>query len=75
MTYSNKSNLTNTDWDFLQKLYLEKSWAWWLNHIGKGKFISPYLMINLFKGTLIVFVIGFGGNILCLIVLCRRRKF
>ncbi|CAF0993856.1 unnamed protein product, partial [Didymodactylos carnosus] len=52
-----KENLTNEDYDYYQKIYNEKSWAWWLNHIG----------------TFAVFVVGFCGNMLCLVVLCRRR--
>ncbi|CAF4916128.1 unnamed protein product, partial [Rotaria magnacalcarata] len=48
-------NLTSTDLDYYQKIYFQKSWAWWVNHIG----------------TFAVFVIGFFGNLLCLLVLCR----
>ncbi|CAF1601859.1 unnamed protein product [Rotaria sp. Silwood1] len=52
-------NSTSTDLYYAKKLQSEnKTWAWWLNNLG----------------TLVVFVIGFCGNILCLIVLCRRRK-
>ncbi|CAF3354587.1 unnamed protein product [Rotaria socialis] len=50
-------NLTSTDLDYYQKIYFQKSWAWWVNHIG----------------TFAVFVIGFLGNLLCLLVLCRGR--
>jgi hypothetical protein len=28
-------NLSSTDLDYYQKTYFQKSWAWWLNHIGK----------------------------------------
>ncbi|CAF4253123.1 unnamed protein product, partial [Rotaria magnacalcarata] len=28
-------NLTSTDLDYYQKIYFQKSWAWWVNHIGK----------------------------------------
>ncbi len=32
------------------------------------------MIVFFLKGTLVVFVIGFCGNVLCLLVLCRRRK-
>jgi hypothetical protein len=35
MRYCSGINLTDTDLFYYQKLYFEKSWAWWLNHIGK----------------------------------------
>jgi hypothetical protein len=35
MAYCANDNLTNTDLDYLQKISFEKSWTWWLNHIGK----------------------------------------
>ncbi|CAF1138143.1 unnamed protein product [Rotaria sp. Silwood1] len=57
MPYCAGTNLTNTDLDYYQKIYFQKSWAWWLNHIG----------------TFVVFIIGFCGNLLCLLVLCRGR--
>ncbi|CAF0945418.1 unnamed protein product [Adineta ricciae] len=51
-------NFTSADAAYARKIQSEdKSWAWWLNNLG----------------TLVVFVIGFCGNILCLLVLCRRR--
>ncbi|CAF2831946.1 unnamed protein product [Rotaria sp. Silwood2] len=51
-------NFTGTDLYYAKKIQSEnKTWAWWLNNLG----------------TLVVFVIGFCGNILCLVVLCRRR--
>ncbi|CAF1056260.1 unnamed protein product [Adineta steineri] len=51
-------NVSDTQRYYVNKLESdEKSWAWQLNRIG----------------TLAVFVIGFCGNILCLLVLCRRR--
>ncbi|CAF1296090.1 unnamed protein product [Adineta steineri] len=56
MLYCGKINRTNLQIDYLQKIYFEKSWAWWLNHMG----------------TFVVFIIGFFGNMLCLIFLCRR---
>ncbi|CAF2817136.1 unnamed protein product [Rotaria sp. Silwood2] len=57
MPYCAGTNLTNTDLNYYQKIYFQKSWAWWLNHIG----------------TFVVFIIGFFGNLLCLLVLCRGR--
>ncbi|CAF4172914.1 unnamed protein product [Rotaria magnacalcarata] len=51
-------NLTDVDLYYVSKIQSEnKNWAWWLNNLG----------------TLVVFIIGFFGNILCLLVLCRRR--
>ncbi|UJR31442.1 hypothetical protein I4U23_018935 [Adineta vaga] len=51
-------NFSGADVYYAKKIQSEdKSWAWWLNNLG----------------TLVVFVIGFCGNILCLLVLCRRR--
>ncbi|CAF4336468.1 unnamed protein product [Rotaria socialis] len=50
-------NLTDVDLYYVNKIQSEnKNWAWWLNNLG----------------TLVVFIIGFFGNILCLLVLCRR---
>ncbi|CAF3879752.1 unnamed protein product [Rotaria sordida] len=57
MPYCAGINLTNTDLEYYQRIYFQKSWAWWLNHIG----------------TLVVFIIGFCGNLLCLLVLCHGR--
>ncbi|CAF1465495.1 unnamed protein product [Adineta ricciae] len=56
MLYCGKINRTDIQYDYLQKIYLEKGWAWWVNHIG----------------TFVVFIIGFLGNMLCLVFLCRR---
>ncbi|UJR10304.1 hypothetical protein I4U23_014510 [Adineta vaga] len=56
MLYCGTINRTDVQFDYIQKIYLEKSWAWWANHIG----------------TFIVFIIGFLGNMLCLVFLCRR---
>ncbi|CAF4053237.1 unnamed protein product [Rotaria sordida] len=51
-------NFTGANLYYAKKIQSEnKTWAWWLNNLG----------------TLVVFVIGFFGNILCLVVLCRRR--
>ncbi|CAF3604855.1 unnamed protein product [Rotaria sordida] len=50
-------NFTGANLYYAKKIQSEnKTWAWWLNNLG----------------TLVVFVIGFFGNILCLVVLCRR---
>ncbi|CAF1068007.1 unnamed protein product [Adineta ricciae] len=57
MTSCAKINLTGVDHSYYQKFHHEKSWAWWLNHIG----------------TFVVFIISFCGNLLCLLVLCRQR--
>ncbi len=35
MPYCAGVNLSNTDLDYYQKIYFQKSWAWWVNHIGK----------------------------------------
>ncbi|UJR15238.1 hypothetical protein I4U23_002193 [Adineta vaga] len=57
MPYCAGINRTSIDYFYYQKIHHQKSWAWWLNHIG----------------TFIVFIISFCGNLLCLLVLCRRR--
>jgi hypothetical protein len=35
MSYCGKLNLTGINMDYLRKIQYEKSWAWWLNQIGK----------------------------------------
>ncbi|CAM4827956.1 unnamed protein product [Rotaria magnacalcarata] len=68
-------NLTSTDLDYYQKIYFQKSWAWWVNHIGKTTTTTTTATMHFFflliSGTFAVFVIGFFGNLLCLLVLCR----
>lgn len=56
MPYCHGANLTSVELGYIYKIYGEKSWAWWINHIG----------------TLFVCIIGFSGNLLCLFILCRR---
>ena len=78
MPYCAPINLTNTDLNYLRKIYFEKSWTWWVNHIGENTFDCCIFRITsdfYLTGTFLVFGIGFCGNILCLCVLCRRRKF
>lgn len=35
MPYCAGVNLTETDVYYHQKIYGQKSWAWWLNHLGR----------------------------------------
>ncbi|CAF0989210.1 unnamed protein product [Adineta steineri] len=54
----NGVNFSESQEDYYDRVFSQKkTWAWQVNQIG----------------TLVVFVIGFCGNILCLLVLCRRR--
>ncbi|CAF0904913.1 unnamed protein product [Adineta steineri] len=57
MPYCDGVNMSSTDIIYYQKIFAQKTWAWWLNLIG----------------TFVVFVISFCGNLLCLFVLCRQR--
>ena len=75
MQYCGRVNLTPTDLDYIQKIYAEKSWAWWLNHIGNDLRSLEKSISSLSLGTFFVFIIGFCGNLLCLLILCRRGKF
>lgn len=70
-------NFTQENAYYASKIQSEdKTWAWWLNNLGRNTHIN--LLNNQcrsFLGTLLVFIIGFCGNMLCLLILCRRRKY
>lgn len=35
MFYCSKSNQSDIQGELLQMIHAEKSWAWWVNHVGK----------------------------------------
>jgi hypothetical protein len=77
MSHCRQANLSATNLDYFRRISTQKNWAWWLNHIGSHT-NSHRLIIetidHLLSGTFVVFIIGFFGNLLCLLILCRRCK-
>ena len=75
MAYCDRANLTATELSYILKIYSGKTWAWWVNHIGRPTGETSALASPLVSpGTLIIGIVGFGGNLLCLLILCRRCK-
>lgn len=75
----NSSAFTDEDHYYQNQIHQGKSWAWWLNVVGEF-FVSLFFFFrqkgeDKFSGTFVVFGIGTTGNLLCLLVLCRRSSF